>query len=334
MRILRYDISGEPRTARRLGVMLDGGIIGDLRAGYGRHLADGGDPHGRQIAALRIPATLAALLSSGPKAMDAARAGHGWLEAHASPEPAARGLDGEPLFAPRKDCTIHSPIHPSKVIAVGRNYRAHTAEMGSKNPMKVPSAWIKANSAVWGPYRDIVKPAACHDMDYETEMAFVIGEKCKNVPEDKAYDVIAGYIVTNDVTARDINRIERAEGNRLLGKNFDGFCPTGPWLTTADEIADPMKLRLITRVNGHVRQDANTSDMIWSIPQMVAYVSQMTLEPGDIVLTGSPEGVASGKGDNTGSFLTPGDVLESEIEGIGTLRNTIVEDTLAPSWDW
>ena len=146
-------------------------------------------------------------------------------------------------------------------------------------------------------------------------------------------EVVAGYLVANDVTARDVGRIERDEGNRLLGKSFDGFCPLGPCLVTADEIADPHDLGLITRVNGEVRQDARTSDMIWKIPEIVAYISQIELMPGDVVTTGSPEGVAQGKSGG-GRFMQPGDVLESEIEGIGCLRNRIVADPLAPSWNW
>jgi 2-keto-4-pentenoate hydratase/2-oxohepta-3-ene-1,7-dioic acid hydratase in catechol pathway len=218
------------------------------------------------------------------------------------------------------------------VIAAGRNYRAHHEEMGSADmPYKLPSTWFKGPSAIVGPHDDIVRPRATRRLDYETELAFVIGTRCKNVPRERAAEVIAGYTVANDITARDVGRMERAEGNRLLAKSFDGFCPLGPCFVTADEIGDPGNLALTTRVNGEIRQDARTSDMIWKIPDILAYVSQIELLPGDVVTTGSPEGVAQG-GD--GGFLEPGDVLESEISGIGCLRNRIVEDPLEPSWKW
>src|SRR6185437_12006672 len=140
--------------------------------------------------------------------------------------------------------------------------------------------------------------------------------------------------VANDVSARNIARLERKEGNRLLGKMFDGFAPIGPWLVTKDEVRDPMNLKVITRVNGELRQNGSTHDMIWSIPQLIAYVSQMTLEPGDVILTGTPEGTAFGrKPGQTPWFLNPGDVLESEVESIGVMRNPIVEDKTAErSW--
>jgi 2-keto-4-pentenoate hydratase/2-oxohepta-3-ene-1,7-dioic acid hydratase in catechol pathway len=141
--------------------------------------------------------------------------------------------------------------------------------------------------------------------------------------------------VVNDVSARDIVKIERKEGNQLLGKMFDTFAPMGPWLVTKDEIPDPMNLRIITRVNGEIRQNGNTRDMIWAIPKLIAYLSQMTLEPGDVILTGTPDGVAMGRKPGESSwYLHPGDLLESEVEQIGTLRNNIVAATEEVNWSW
>lgn len=239
---------------------------------------------------------------------------------------------------PLADCKLLAPVaRPSKIIAVGRNYRSHNREMSSGDgrfPNVVPSAWIKATSALTGAFDDVVKPRATQKLDYETELAVVIGKSCRHVREENAYSVIAGYTIASDITARDVVAIERAEGNQLMGKMFDTFCPMGPWFVTADEVPDPMNLKLTTRVNGEVRQDSNTSNMIWPIPKLIAYVSQMTLEAGDVILTGTPSGVAMGhKGSNW--FLKAGDILESELDGIGAMRNRIVDAPDAPtSWDW
>ena len=337
MRLLRYNHVKEPIARARLGVLIDGKFVGDLRAGYAHLLDSRGDVQGREIAALRIPPHLVALLATGAPAWDAVRATVEHLGALGRGGSAATGLDGEPLLIPLAECRLHAVVkQPNKVIAVGRNYADHLKEAGIAISSKVPSAWIKANSAIIGPTREIAKPTFVKELDYETELAVVIGRRCKNVPVEKAYDVVAGYTVGNDVSARDIARLERKEGNQLLGKMFDGFAPLGPWLVTKEEVADPMNLKVITRVNGEVRQNGNTHDMIWSIPKLIAYVSQMTLEPGDVILTGTPEGTAAGrKPDQSPWFLKPGDVLESEVEGIGTMRNPIVEDAeTGKNWPW
>ncbi|HEX9741528.1 MAG TPA: fumarylacetoacetate hydrolase family protein [Nitrospiraceae bacterium] len=337
MKLVSYRAERERPKARRLGFILEGDTVADLRAGYARMLHDErGDLQAEEIAAVRIPCEAAAFLGGGPGATAAVREASNWLTARHSEQPDARSLDDEPLFLPLPDLHLFAPLAPSKVIAAGRNYRAHVGEMsGSNLPYVLPSTWFKGASAVTGPRDDIVRPRAVRQLDYETELGVVIGRRCKNVPRERAMEVIAGYLVANDITARDVGRAERKEGNRLLGKSFDGFCPLGPCVVTAEEVADPHDLALCTRVNGELRQDANTSDMIWKIPDIIAYVSQMALLPGDVVTTGSPEGVAMGSAESGESkFLEPGDVLESEIEGIGVLRNRIVDDPLEPSWQW
>ncbi len=334
MRLMRYNLHVEPVSVARLGVLLSGDRVGDMRASYARFLVEKmGDSQGREIAALRMPPHIAQLLAIGEPGWDAARKTADYLAALPID---AVGLDGERLIAPLADCRLHATVKPSKVIAIGRNYAGHVKESGAKINMTVPSAWIKANNTIIGPTRDIAKPACVHELDYETELAVVIGKRCRNVPEEKAYDVIAGYTIMNDVSARDIVRIERKEGNQLLGKMFDGFAPMGPWLVTRDEVSDPTNLRVIARVNGELRQNGNTHDMIWSIPKLIAYVSQMTLEPGDVISTGTPDGVAMGRKPGLPSwFLKAGDILESEVEGLGILRNKIIDEPVtATSWAW
>ena len=187
----------------------------------------------------------------------------------------------------------------------------------------MPAAVLKTVSSLTGPGRDVVKPLGVSELDCETELAVVIGRKCKNVPEEDAYSVVAGYTIVNDLTARDVGRLEREAGNLFLAKTYDTFCPMGPWLTTRDEIPDPMHLALRTRVNGELRQSGNTKDMIWPIPKLIAYFSQITLLPGDVISTGSPGG---GGLANPAWFLQAGDVIESEIEGIGVLTNAVVDE--------
>lgn len=337
MKLMRYNIQGEAVTLARLGVLLPGELVGDLRAGYAHFLAtEKSDGQAREVAALRMPAHIAQFLQIGAPGWEAAREAQEHLARLAKRDSAASGLDGEPLMTPLAKARLHAALKPSKVIAVGRNYAEHLKEAGVKIEMKVPSAWIKANSAIIGPHRDIEKPPFVQELDYETELCLVIGRKCKNVPEAQAWDVIAGYTVMNDISARDVVKIERKEGNQLLGKMFDGFAPIGPWLVSRDEIADAQNLKLITRVNGEIRQNGNTKDMIWPIPKLIAYLSQMTLEPGDVISTGTPEGVAMARKPGLPSwYLKPGDVLESEVEGVGVMRNKIVESsTPKGSWAW
>jgi acylpyruvate hydrolase len=337
MKLMRYNTSSQPETLARLGVLVNGDLVGDLRAAYARYLVEEkGDSQGREIAALRLPGDLRSFISIGAAASNAAKSAYEYLSGLAKGKGNSKGLEGEPLLVPLAECFLHPILQPSKLIAVGRNYAEHLSEMTTSIPMKVPSAWIKANNTIVGPTADVVKPDCVKELDYETELVVVIGKRCKDVPESRAYEVIAGYSVLNDVSARDVVRIERKEGNQLLGKMFDGFAPLGPWLVTADEIADPMNLRVMSRVNGEIRQNGNTKQMIWSIPKLIAYLSQMTLEPGDVISTGTPEGVASGRKPGLPSwFLKAGDVLESEVEKVGLLRNKITAQTMkTTSWKW
>ena len=336
MKLLRFNLHTEARTMSRPGVLMPsvqmkGDRVADLRRAAARYLAEiEGDTQAAAIAALRVPQDLGDLLKIGAPARRLVDATVAWLD----DLPDAEGGD---LFAPLAECRLHAPLrHAGKAIAVGRNYGDHLSEMGTTLPGAIPSSWIKATSSIIGPHRDIVKPRIVEQLDYETELTVVIGKTCKNVPESRAYDVVAGYTVMSDISARDIVRRERAEGNQMLGKMFDSFAPQGPYLVTTDEVPDPMNLRIVTRVNGEVRQDGTTAQMIFSIPRLIAFLSQMTLEAGDVILTGTPSGVAMGrKPDPAPFFLQVGDVLETEIEGIGAMRHKIVDEPDGePSWQW
>jgi 2-keto-4-pentenoate hydratase/2-oxohepta-3-ene-1,7-dioic acid hydratase in catechol pathway len=214
-----------------------------------------------------------------------------------------RDLDGVRLLAP--------VIPRSKIVAVGRNYAAHADEMGQEVP-KTPLTFFKPNTSVIGPGEPIIYPTASRQVDFEGELAVVIGRICKEVPVSRVPEVIFGYTVANDVTARDL---QKSDGQWARAKGYDTFCPLGPWITThqgLDEVAD---LTIRTTVDGEPRQDGTTSDMIFKIPQLVAYISSYTtLLPGDVILTGTPSGVGP---------LLPGQQVSIEIESIGTLTNPI-----------
>ncbi|ADU96780.1 Ureidoglycolate lyase [Thermovibrio ammonificans HB-1] len=210
-----------------------------------------------------------------------------------------------------KEVKFLSPTRPSKIVAVGLNYRAHAEEMGKEVPEE-PLLFMKPSTAVIANKMRIFLPKMSSRVDYEGELAVVIGRKCRKVSPEEAPDYILGYSCFNDVTARDL---QRKDGQYTRAKSFDTFAPYGPWLNTD---IDPMGLQITTRVNGEVKQSGNTSDMIFSPFELVSFISQiMTLLPGDVIATGTPPGVGP---------LKAGDRVEVEIEGIGTLINYAEEE--------
>ncbi len=215
---------------------------------------------------------------------------------------------------------IGSPVaRPSKIICIGLNYADHAKETGATPPAE-PVIFMKATTAVSGPYDDVVIPKDSLKTDWEVELAVVIGKKASYVEEKNAEDYIAGYCVHNDLSEREF-QLERG-GTWDKGKGCDTFAPLGPWLVTKDEIKDVNALRLWLTVNGKTMQDGSTSNLIFRIPFLVAYVSRfMTLLPGDVISTGTPAGV--GLGMNPPVYLQPGDVMELGIDGLGTARQTV-----------
>jgi 2-keto-4-pentenoate hydratase/2-oxohepta-3-ene-1,7-dioic acid hydratase in catechol pathway len=200
-------------------------------------------------------------------------------------------------------------LRPSKIVAVGRNYLAHAQELGHPVPTE-PLIFLKPPSAIVGDEADVVYPRASARVDHEAELAVVMGRRCKNVNESDALDYVRGYTCANDVTARDL---QESDEQWTRAKGFDTFCPLGPRLI---EDLDPASLRVAARVNGEVRQAGHTSDMLFSVPALIAYISSvMTLEPDDVILTGTPPGVGP---------VQRGDIMEVEVEGIGVLRNRVV----------
>lgn len=214
---------------------------------------------------------------------------------------------GERLAA--ADVRLLPPVLPTKIVAVGRNYAEHAREMDAEPP-EAPILFLKPSTAVIGHSEGIVYPEASQRLDFEAELAVVIGRLCRDVPRERATEVIYGYTNANDVTARDL---QRADGQWTRGKGFDTFCPLGPWIET---VLDPADLAITATLNGETKQSARTSQLMHDIPALVAYISAvMTLIPGDVILTGTPEGVGP---------MQAGDEVSVSIEGIGTLTNRVI----------
>lgn len=232
-------------------------------------------------------------------------------------------ITGDPVAAPVQytgarhdlaDVRLLSPVIPrSKVVGVGRNYAGHASELGNEVPDK-PLIFLKPNTAVIGHDAAIVRPGTTRNLHYEGELAVVIGRICRDVPPERAQEVIFGFTVANDVTARDL---QNSDGHWTRAKGYDTFCPLGPWMVTHFSVAEASHLHISTRLDGVEVQSGNTSQMIRPIPELISHISGFTtLLPGDVILTGTPSGVGP---------MEPGQRVEVEIDGIGTLANTVVE---------
>ena len=256
-------------------------------------------------AAPELPRDLVALLAAGPGALAKAK----------------RAVAGSRERRPLASIKLAAPIvRPPKFLAIGLNYADHIAESGLEQPAH-PTVFNKQSTCVTGPTADVHLPRASHVLDYEGELGFVIGTRCRHVPRERAHEVIAGYLVVNDLTVRDWQfRIP----TWTMGKSFDTHGPLGPWLTTADEI-DPSGLRLRTWVNGELRQDSNTKHLVFDCAALVEHLSTaFTLEPGDVITTGTPGGV--GIAMKPPRLLQVGDVVRVEIDGLGALENRVIPE--------
>ena len=247
----------------------------------------------------------------------------GFLTAGASALDAARGaIASAKARIPLADVRLDAPVpRPGKFLAIGLNYADHVAESGMEKPW-VPIFFNKQATCVVGPSADVHLPRASSLLDYEGELAFVIGRRCRHVPRDRAPEVIAGYTVVNDVSVRDW---QLRTPTMTMGKSFDTHGPMGPWLVTPDEVGDPHALELRTWVNGELRQHSNTKQLIFDCFAQVEHLSTaFTLEPGGVITTGTPAGV--GGAMKPPRFLVAGDVVRIEIERIGTLENRVVPE--------
>jgi 2-keto-4-pentenoate hydratase/2-oxohepta-3-ene-1,7-dioic acid hydratase in catechol pathway len=259
-----------------------------------------------------LPATILGVIDAGDEGLDRLR-----VLASSAPSNAVRTIS---------DLTLLPPFDPPRgnVLAIGRNYQKH-AEEGARalnTEVGPPTIFTKAITTITSPYADIrIDPSVSTKIDWEVELGVVIGRRGANIKREDALGHIFGYTVLNDVTARDIQN--GWGGQWFKGKSLDGSCPVGPWVLTRDEVADVQSLHLQLRINGAVKQDANSRDMIYPVDAIIEWLSVgMTLLPGMLIATGTPEGVGFAR--TPPEYLQPGDLMESEIEGIGTLRNTVV----------
>jgi 2-keto-4-pentenoate hydratase/2-oxohepta-3-ene-1,7-dioic acid hydratase in catechol pathway len=275
------------QDSTRVGVVFDDGVA-DLA-----------------LAAPELPGDMIGLLAAGPAALETAQ----------------QAADGAPRIA-LDEVKLEAPIQrPGKFLGVGLNYADHVAESGIDTPAH-PTIFNKQSTCVTGPGDPIHLPRASHVLDYEGELAFVIGRRCRHVAREDAADVIAGYTIVDDVTVRDWQlRIP----TWTIGKSFDTHGPMGPWLVTSDEIRDPHGLDLRTWVNGELRQESNTKELIFDCFSLVEHLSTaFTLEPGDVIATGTPSGV--GIAMKPPKLLVAGDVVRIAIEGIGEIENPVIRE--------
>jgi len=267
-------------------------------------------PDGEEIATIPGAGDMLALIDAGTDGLQAARA----------------ALDGSRPTHRLGDVTVLAPVPMPRgnVIAIGRNYQAHAEESARAAGKAVdpPTVFTKAVTSITGPYDDITVDGAVTDqVDWEVELGVVVGRGGSGIARARALDHVFGYVAVNDVSARDVQF--GWGGQYFKGKSLDGFCPFGPWIVTRDEIADPQALRLQLRVNGQTKQDASTRDMIYPVDAILEWVSKgMTLLPGTVIATGTPDGVGFAR--TPPEFVRSGDVMEAEVEGIGTLRNRVV----------
>lgn len=285
---------------QRLGVQTEAGII-DITAALD------------VFPATDVPADVMAIIEGGEQALRRLESYVGQLETEGA------------AFVHAEDEIQWGPAitRPRKIICVGLNYKKHADETKASYP-EIPIIFNKFDNALTGHKQSVQVPRTTERLDHEVELGIVIGTSGKHIPEEQALDYVFGYVTANDLSARDI---QKRTPQWMAGKTNDGFAPVGPYLVTKDEVEDPNALELKTTVNGEVRQHSNTSDMIFDCQQLIAYISQhMTLYPGDLIMTGTPEGVILGMPMEDRVYLQPGDEVTVEVEKLGALTTYFVED--------
>ena len=299
----------------RIGAIEDGKVI-DLHAAFEKKLESEGKLRFKQIAEAYVPADMNGFLQGGKESLDYAKEAVAFALKHEK-------YKGKQLVFSKEDVKVEAPVpSPGKMICVGHNYREHILEMGREIP-PYPVVFAKFANTVIGPEDDIPHYPISDQLDYEAEFAFVIGKRARNVSKAEALDYVAGYTIVNDVTYRDL---QRRTLQWLQGKTVDGSAPMGPWLVTTDELSDPSGLEVVLTVNGEERQRSNTKNLVFSVQYLVEFLSGlMTLEPGDVILTGTPGGVGVARDPQV--FLKDGDVVRIEIDGIGALENKVKKVT-------
>jgi acylpyruvate hydrolase len=302
MRLATFEVD----DTRRLGAIVGERVI-DLSAAAA-------DLAPRTSGLADVPADMLALLRAGDEGMEAVRALLNAVETAGTTDQYSHSLSAVRLRAPLRT--------PSKILCIGQNYRDHVIEQNATMPDK-PVMFAKFTTTIIGPGDAIVYPTTTKELDYEAELVVVIGKTGKHITRDAAYEYVAGYMVGQDVTARDL---QRGDGQWVRAKSQDTFAPLGPYLTTRDEVPDPQSLTIKLWVNGEVRQDSNTSNLIFDVPYLIEFISQgITLCPGDLIYTGTPPGVGAFRKPEP-ALLQVGDQVTVEIERLGSLSNHVMAD--------
>jgi 2-keto-4-pentenoate hydratase/2-oxohepta-3-ene-1,7-dioic acid hydratase in catechol pathway len=323
MRLVTFETA---ELRRRIGAVRPNGDIVDLNAAYALYARDvEGEQAFDRVAAARVPADMRQLFEGGDASLKAAETGFRFAGKCGE---GAKGPGGERLVYRAVEVHIKAPIIPKKFFHTAGNFREHHEEAskaGFSHPILPWIIFFQNVDAIIGPDEPIIYPEhLTQELDYELELAIVIKKSGKHFSAEQAKDYIGGFVIFNDVTARDIQRTEMKSGVFSLCKGIDTFCPLGPWIVTPDEMPDPQKLAMKLRVNGQLRQSSSSSRMSVTIPEILAHYSPMGYSAGDVVSTGTVSGVAAFSADPKSLYLKPGDVVECEIEGIGVLRNPVI----------
>jgi 2-keto-4-pentenoate hydratase/2-oxohepta-3-ene-1,7-dioic acid hydratase in catechol pathway len=329
MRLVTFE---EPHNhSERLGILVnpDGQLlIIDANYAYNRMLKERRERSAQKLADSMAPADMLGLLRSGRKSFAALREVERFALRLGLSE--FSGSKKERAVFSLPEVKVMAPVpRPGKIIHTAGNFREHAkegTESGWEFPIPKWISFLKSPSAIIGNEGKIVRPRYTKELDYEIELAIIIGKKSKHLTKEGAWKAVAGFTIFNDITARDIQREEMKSGLLNFGKNMDTFAPFGPCMVPREDIEDVHNLKIECRVNGEPRQVSNTSHLSVTVPEIVQHYSWVTLYPGDIITTGTVSGVAAFRKDPEKYYLKPGDVLESEIEKIGVLRNYIVED--------
>lgn len=309
----------------RIGAIAADGTIVDLNAAYALYLRNAqGEGAFYALADARVPANMRGLFENGDRGLDGAQTALDYV----MKEGAEAGPFGEALRFQKSEVKIKAPIMPKKFFHTAGNFREHHEEAqksGFSHPVLPWIVFFQNVDAIIGPEEAIVYPEhLTQELDYELELALVLKKSGKHFDAARAADYIGGYVIFNDITARDIQRTEMKSGVFSFCKGIDTFCPLGPHIVTADEIPQPNNLSMQLRVNGKTRQQSHSSKMSVTVPEIVAHYSPMGYSAGDVLSTGTVSGVAAFSEDPKSLYLKPGDVVECEIEKIGVLRNPVV----------
>jgi 2-keto-4-pentenoate hydratase/2-oxohepta-3-ene-1,7-dioic acid hydratase in catechol pathway len=313
----------------RIGALVDRDRIVDLSIACAVYQnAVDGETNSERAAGALVPTDMRALFGGGDKGLDAARNALDYVQRLDSAASSAIGPSGKTIVYACSDVQLRAPIIPKKFFHTAGNFREHHEEAtkaGFSHPVMPWIVFFQNTDAIIGPGAPVIYPEhLTEELDYELELAVVLKKAGKHFTAEEASDYIGGYVIFNDITARDIQRREMKSGVFSFCKGIDTFCPLGPWIVTADEIPDPHNLAMELRVNGESRQRSHSSKMSVTIPEILAHYSPMGYSAGDVVSTGTVSGVAAFSGDPKAWYLKPGDVMECEIEKIGVLRNPVI----------